>query len=187
MDIVFRAAHTDADLEQILSLQRKNHYTSISQETLDREGFVFVEHTLELLKTMSEYLPQTIAVKDGKVIGYTLAMTSAMKDHIASLTPMFEQFDQCVYNGRPLREYAFVVGGQVCVAEGFRGMGILPGLYHALADQVKNDYRLCLTEIAQRNPRSLRAHQKMGFEIIRTYPGDDNETWDIVAWDMTAL
>ena len=184
MDIIYRAAQTDQDFEGILSLQRQNHYTLIDQDTQDKEGFVYAEHTLELLKTMSGYLPQTIAVKDGKVIGYTLAMISAMKNHIASLTPMFEQFDQCIYKGKPLREYPFVVGGQVCVAEDFRGIGVFAGLYHALADQVKGKYELCITEISRRNPRSLKAHQKIGFEVIRTYPAQ-GEIWDIVAWDMS--
>jgi len=183
MDIVYRAAETDADFEGILSLQRQNHYTLIDQETQSKEGFVYAEHDLHLLKTMSEYLPQTIAVADGKVIGYTLAMTSVMKDHIVALVPMFEQFDQCVFQNKPLLDHSFMVGGQVCVAEGFRGAGVFAGLYHALADQVKDKYQLCVTEISRRNTRSLRAHQKMGFEIIRTYPAQD-EIWDVVAWGM---
>ncbi|HWD88951.1 MAG TPA: GNAT family N-acetyltransferase [Mucilaginibacter sp.] len=184
MDIVYRAAQTDADFEQILSLQRTNHYTAISQEILDREGFVYAEHTLEQLKTMAEHSPQIIALAGEKVVGYTLSMTSAMKDHISSLTPMFEQFDECIYKGKPLHDHPFVVGGQVCVAEGFRGMGVFAGLYHALAEQVNDKYRICVTEIARRNPRSLRAHQKMGFEVIRIY-SVQGETWDIVAWDIT--
>jgi GNAT superfamily N-acetyltransferase len=184
MDIVYRAAQTDADFEQVLSLQRTNHYTAISQETLDREGFVYAEHTVDLLKTMAEHSPQIIAIADGEVIGYTLSMTPGMKNHISSLTPMFEQFDECIYKGKPLHDHLFVAGGQVCVAEAFRGMGVFAGLYHALADHVKDKYNICVTEIARRNPRSLRAHQKMGFEVIRIYSAQ-GETWDIVAWDIT--
>jgi hypothetical protein len=184
MDIVYKAAETDSEFEQILALQKQNHHTTISRELQDKEGFVFAEHTLEKLKTMAAHIPQIIAIADSQVIGYTLAMTSAMKEHISSLTSMFEQFAQCEYGAKPLLDYSFVIGGQVCVAEGFRGMGVFPGLYHVLADHVKGKYKLCVTEIAQRNPRSLKAHQKMGFEIIRTF-SDEKETWDIVAWDMT--
>jgi len=183
MDLVYKVAETDSDFEQILSLQKLNHHNTISREVQDREGFVFAEHTLEKLKTMSEHVPQVIAVADGQIIAYTLAMTTSMKDHIPSLTSMFGQFRECQYQHKPLLDYPFVIGGQVCVAESYRGMGIFPGLYYALAKHTKGKYRLCVTEIAQRNPRSLRAHQKMGFEIIRTF-SDDKETWDIVAWDM---
>jgi hypothetical protein len=183
MEIIYRAAQTDADFEGILSLQQQNHYKLIDEDTQAKEGFVYAEHNADLLKTMSGYLPQTIAVADEKVVGYTLAMTSDMKDHISSLTPMFEQFGLCTYQGKPLCDYPFVVGGQVCVVEGFRGMGVFAGLYHALAEQVEGQYRLCITEIARRNPRSLKAHQKIGFEVIETYPAQ-GEIWDIVAWDL---
>jgi len=185
MEIVYRAARSNADFEGILVLQQQNHYTLIDPETQDKEGFVYAEHNLELLRTMAEYLPQTIAVANGNVVGYTLAMTSVMKDHIVALVPMFEQFDQCFFRDKPLLDYPFVVGGQVCVAEGFRGAGIFAGLYHALADQIKGKYQLCVTEISRRNTRSLRAHQKIGFEVIRVYPAQ-GETWDVVAWDINA-
>lgn len=186
MNISYHAAQTDQDFEGILSLQRQNHYKLIDEDTQDKEGFVYAEHNLDLLKTMSGYLPQTIAVANGKVVGYTLAMTSVMKDHIIALVPMFEQFDQCFFKDKPLLDYPFVVGGQVCVAEGFRGAGVFAGLYRALADQVKDKYQLCITEIARRNPRSLRAHQKIGFEIIRTYLAQ-GEIWDVVAWDLNIV
>ncbi|HVS92152.1 MAG TPA: GNAT family N-acetyltransferase [Mucilaginibacter sp.] len=183
MEISYREAQTDFEFGQLLSLQTKNHYTTISRETQDKEGFVYAVHTLEILQTMSAHAPQIIAMADGALVGYTLAMTPDMTNTVDSLTPMFEQFDRCFYQGKPLSDYPFIVGGQVCVAEGFRGMGIFAGLYHALAARVKDRYRLCVTEIAQRNPRSLRAHQKIGFEIIRTYP-DAGEIWDVVAWNM---
>lgn len=183
MDILYRAAATDADFEQILALQRKNLYTIISKEVQDKEGFVFAEHNIEILKTMSAHLPQTIALVNDQVVGYTLAMTSSMTHHLPSLTPMFEQFCNCLYKNQPLLSYPFVVGGQVCVAEGYRGIGMVTSLYQALASQVKGKYQLVVTEIARRNPRSLKAHQKMGFEVIRTYPAQ-NEIWDVVAWDM---
>ncbi|MBS1526169.1 MAG: GNAT family N-acetyltransferase [Bacteroidetes bacterium] len=184
MDISYRAAHTERDFEQLLSLQRKNHYTTISRETQDKEGFVYAEHTIGLLKEMSAHAPQIIAMVGDQLVGYTLAMTPDMKEAVPSLTPMFGQFGQCFYKGKPLDSYPFIVGGQVCVAEGFRGIGIFPGLYHALAAHTGNRFRLCVTEIAQRNQRSLRAHQKIGFEVIQTY-SDSDETWDIVAWEMT--
>ena len=184
MNIIYRPAETDGDFEQILSLQKNNLYTIISQEVQDREGFVFAEHDIEKLKFMSGRVPQIVATADNRVVGYTLAMTPSMKNHRPSLTPMFEQFEQCLYKGHPLISFHFVVGGQVCVAEGYRGMGIVSGLYHALARHADAKYSVCVTEIARRNPRSLKAHQKMGFNIINTYPAQ-SEIWDVVAWDMT--
>jgi hypothetical protein len=66
MDIVFDVASTDQHFEQILQLQRKNLVTSISAEQQAQQGFVFAEHTIELLKQMAAELPQVIAISKAK-------------------------------------------------------------------------------------------------------------------------
>jgi GNAT superfamily N-acetyltransferase len=182
-EVTLQPAFSDAHFEGILELQRRNLYVAVSAEQQAQEGFVFAEHDFQLLKKMASYLPQVIALYDGKVVGYNLAMTSAMQDELKSLTPMFNEFKKSSYKGKPLAEYQFMVGGQVCVDKDFRGQGLLSKLYHETRSQVQSNYQLCVTEIAQRNLRSLQAHQKMGFEIIRTYR-DEKELWDIVVWDM---
>ena len=85
MDIVFDIASTDQHFEQILQLQRKNLVSEISADQQAQQGFVFAEHTVPLLKRMASELPQVIAVINGKVIGYNLAMPVSMKSEIASL------------------------------------------------------------------------------------------------------
>jgi GNAT superfamily N-acetyltransferase len=182
-EVTLQPAFSDAHFEGILELQKRNLYAAVSAEQQAQEGFVFAEHNFQLLKRMASYLPQVVALYDNKVVGYNLAMTSAMQDELESLTPMFKEFKRSSYRDKSLTEYKFVVGGQVCVDKGFRGQGLLSKLYHETRNQVHSQYQLCITEIAQRNLRSLQAHQKMGFEIIRTYR-DEKELWDIVAWDM---
>lgn len=183
MDIVFDVASTDRHFEQILSLQRRNLFSSISEEQQAKQGFVFAEHTVPVLKKMALHLPQVIAVSQGRVVGYNLAMTAAMENEIPSLSPMFALFERIHYHGKPLPACNFMVGGQVCVDEDFRGRGLLSRLYHETRNRVYPDYQLCVTEIARRNDISLRAHLKMGFEVISTYR-DDKELWDVVAWDL---
>lgn len=180
---MFNAASTDQHFEQILQLQRRNLFTEISEEEQAQQGFVFAEHTVPLLKKMAAHLPQVIAVSDGKVVGYNLAMTAFMKDEIPSLEPMFTQFERDEYKGRPLTSYKFMVGGQVCVDKDFRGRGLLRRLYHATRDRLPPGYEVCVTEIAARNFPSLEAHKKMGFEVINTYR-DGKELWHVVAWDL---
>ncbi len=47
---------------------------------------------------------------------------------------------------------------------------------------IHND--LLLTEISVANPRSLKAHQKVGFHVIDTHH-DPQGHWDAVLWDWT--
>jgi GNAT superfamily N-acetyltransferase len=186
MEIAFDVASTDQHFEQILKLQRRNLFSAISEEQQAQQGFVFAEHTVPLLKLMASHLPQVIAVNHGRVIGYNLAMTSSMEAELPSLAPMFVEFERSQYRGKPLSTYNFMVGGQVCVDEDFRGQGLLSRLYHETRNRVYPDYQLCVTEIARRNEVSLRAHLKMGFEVISTYH-DGKELWDVVAWDLESI
>lgn len=183
MDILFEIASTDQHLEQILQLQRRNLIGAISAEQQAQQGFVFAEHTMPLLKRMAAELPQVIAVSDGRVIGYNLAMPVSMRNEIPSLVPMFEEFERCEYKGRPLATYNFMVGGQVCVDKDFRGRDLLRRLYHETRDRLPPGYQLCVTEVSARNSRGLNAHQKMGFEVVSTYH-DGKELWKVVVWDL---
>src|SRR6185295_10083590 len=132
---------------------------------------------------MAAQLPQAIAVSNGRVVGYNLAMTASMKNEMPKLVPMFTEFERSQYKGNLLSTYRFIVGGQVCVDKDFRGRGLLSRLYHETRDRLPSGYQLCVTEIAVRNSVSLRAHQRMGFEVISTYH-DGKELWNVVAWDL---
>ena len=177
-------ASTDQHLEEILALQRRYHARAVSAEVQSREGFVFAEHTLPLLRRMAAESPQAIAVSEGHVVGYCLSLPLSLQTEVPSLAPMFEQLRQCVYRGKPLSAYRFVVGGQVCVDREHRGKGLLARLYEQLRVSSGPDFDLCVTEIATRNRVSVRAHERMGFEIISTY-SDPREEWVIVAWDLS--
>ena len=176
-------ATTDAHLEGILALQRRNHVNAVARQVQDREGFVFVEHTLPMLQRLAAASPQAIALHEGRVVGYCLSMLPSLRHEVPVLAPMFWQFEHCQIRGRPLTAHRYVVGGQVCVDRDFRGQGLLARLYDQLRASLAPACDLCVTEIATRNVVSVRAHEKMGFEAIAHYD-DGKEAWVIVAWDL---
>ena len=63
--VVYKQAESLKELEQILDLQQRNLPKNISQEESTKEGFVTVEHTLDLLKSMNDVCGHIIAVDDG--------------------------------------------------------------------------------------------------------------------------
>jgi len=182
MDIIFDIASTPKHFEQILQLQQNNVVSILSEEQQTRQGFVSVEHTHQLLQSMSNHLPQVIALSNGSVIGYNLAMPVTMLHEVPLLAPMFLELERIQYKSRPLAQWPCWVGGQVCVHERFRGRGLLSKLYHEVSKRVPSDYTLCVTEVAQINIPSLHAHHKMGFETVNTYH-DGNRVWEVVVWD----
>lgn len=179
----FVTTKTEEELRQIIALQQRNLSERLSEEEISKEGFVTVRHDLDILKKMHVTYPHAIAKDGDKVIGYALVMTKDFREHIPILVPMFAQIDQIIYQGKPLKETPYFVMGQVCVDKDYRGKGIFPGMYDTLKAQMSADFELVVTEVAQRNTRSLRAHKKVGFEVLKEYTAEDGEAWVIIGWD----
>ena len=184
MAIEFTTSKTTKDLEQILALQRENHEIALSANEVKSQGFVTVEHDLPLLKRMNAPHQHSIAKSDGEVVGYALVMLKDLAQDIPVLIPLFHKINSIEYNGNPLGETDYFIMGQVCIKKGFRGQGIFPGMYHKLKETMSSNYQYIITEIAQRNTRSLRAHYKVGFKNILEYQ-TDKEDWVIVLWDWS--
>jgi len=55
-------------------------------------------------------------------------------------------------------------------------------LYQKHREVYSNQYDFILTEISTSNLRSLKAHEKMGFETIYTYQ-DSVDEWNVVVWN----
>ena len=179
----FVTTKTEGELRQIIALQQRNLPEHLSEEDIRQEGFVTVRHDLDILRNMHEAYPHAIAKEGDKVIGYALVMTKAFRAHIPVLVPMFAQIDQIIHQGKPLKETLYFVMGQVCIDKDYRGKGIFQGMYHTLKEQMSTDFALVVTEVAQRNTRSLRAHEKVGFAILKEYIAEDGEDWVIIGWD----
>ncbi len=181
--MIITTSQTDQDLQQILDLQKRNLTQALSQEEIDREGFVTVNHRLEDLKKMNSFEHSVIAKEDNIVVAYLLAMTKKSKLDIPVLAPMFEVFDQVAYREKKISEYNYLVVGQVCVAKEFRGKRILDECYRAYKERFQTKYDFAITEISQKNIRSMKAHQRIGFETTHEYRDSNGIDWNIVLWD----
>ncbi|MDF2159163.1 GNAT family N-acetyltransferase [Algoriphagus sp. CAU 1675] len=175
-------ASSISDLKGILDLQQKNLLQNISLEEQKDQGFVRVEHDLAILKKLNDLGGHIIAKDADQVVAYVLAMTKESKEDVPMLIPMFEQFDQVAYKGKKVSDFNYMTVGQVCVGKSHRGKGLFYSCYQAYRKAFEDQYEFAITEISLSNTRSLKAHEKVGFEIIHTFK-DEYENWAIVAWD----
>lgn len=182
--ITFTVAKKNAELKQILDLQQNNLPTSISKTELQVEGFVTVHHDLAILTAMNAPYPHIIAKDKDKVIGYTLVMLRKFEQDIPVLVPMFEQINAIEYRGVLLAMTNYFVMGQVCIQKAYRGKGIFQGLYDHLKKRMSPHFQYVITEVSERNPRSMRAHEKVGFQTILKYV-EGGEVWNILLWDWS--
>jgi hypothetical protein len=120
-------ASTNSDLEGILKLQSLNLKDNVGQHERGKEGFVTLQHDLELLNYISGFMGQVVAVNEekGEVVGYALAKPIAVRDRIPLLKDLVDRLSVVEYKGSPLEADEYYIIGQVCVAQECRGTGLL--------------------------------------------------------------
>ncbi len=175
--IYYKRASEVSELEQIITLQKSNTSLNISHDEKQKEGFVTVQHTYELLEKMNLACAHIIAKQEDKAVGYALVMLSDFRHEIEALVPMFERIESHV---PPEKNY--VVMGQICIAKAFRKQGIFRGLYEYYKAELQNEFDYLVTEIDAKNTRSMQAHEAIGFKTKETYL-EKEVLWNILFWD----
>lgn len=178
----YTLATTEIELQQILHIQQENYLSNVSSDKKVSDGFVTVQHSLELLSKMNQSARQVIAIDKGMVVGYALVMTKEFSSHIPVLGPMFETFKKISYQGKILDNYSFYVMGQICISETYRGQGIFRELYNTHKRYYSDSFDLCVTQVSTSNQRSMKAHESIGFKTIHTFE-DETDQWNIIVWD----
>jgi GNAT superfamily N-acetyltransferase len=173
----------DEDLQAILRLQRRNLASVLTDAETRDEGFVTVQHSLEVLKKMHALAPSVIVRDGADLAGYALVAPRACRDFLPALGPMFDCFESLAWRGRPLSQHRFYVMGQICVAKPYRGRGVFQELYRRHAALYGPQHDLVVTEISARNTRSARAHAKLGFVELGQHR-ETTDDWSIVGWDF---
>jgi ribosomal protein S18 acetylase RimI-like enzyme len=173
---------TEEELQQVLDLQQHYLVGNIDKDEMKSQGFLTVRHTLGLLQQMHSLAPSIIIKDDNHVVAYALVMLRECRNEIPALLPMFDTLDVLEWRGKPLSEYSFYVMGQICVAKAYRGQGLFDMLYHKHREVYRPQFDCIVTEVATRNKRSLRAHERVGFETIHVYT-DELDEWAVVLWD----
>ncbi|MGB5554819.1 MAG: GNAT family N-acetyltransferase [Flavobacteriaceae bacterium] len=176
MNIEYKRATTEKELRQILTLQKENAIASLEAHELEKEGFVTVAHSYEILKKMNDACAHIIAKDNDAVIGYALVMLKEFRDEISVLSAMFETATEL------LGEKNYVAMGQVCVSKNYRKQGVFRGMYHYYKQELEQEFDCLLTEVATSNQRSLKAHLSIGFTILKTQVSD-GVSWELINWD----
>ena len=167
----------DGELEQILALQRSNLPRNLSASEIAGSGFVTVEHTLDVLRRMHALVPSIVATDGNELAGYALVMPVECRSFVPVLEPMFQRLEALGMFRR-----RFYVMGQICVAPPYRGRGVFDLLYRTHRDRLADRFDSVVTEVSVRNPRSLHAHERVGFEELDRYR-DATDEWVLLIWN----
>lgn len=176
MKVRFTRASSEDELLQILALQKKYAFTSVNKQEQEKEGFVTVSHSYEILKQMNDACSHIIAKDGDLVVGYALVMLQKFRDEISILSAMFETATEL------LGDKKYVAMGQICIAKNYRKQGVFRGMYQFYKQELQNEFDCLLTEVATDNQRSLNAHLNVGFKVLKTQVSD-GVSWELINWD----
>src|SRR5215831_5422978 len=107
----------EADLPQILALQRQNLETALGGDEAREQGFVTVVHDLATLSRMHALAPSIVAERDGRLVGYAIMMPVEAREWLPVLKPMFAELEKVSFRGRSLAQQRYYTMGQICVAK----------------------------------------------------------------------
>ena len=179
----YKSVTLETEVRQILRLQKVNLAKNLDAATIESQGFVTVEHKHKVLSDMNQKRGSIIAKDKNKLAGYALVMLSDFRNDVPEIAPMFDLLDTIEYKNKPFNAYKSFAVGQVCVAEPYRGQGVFDGMYAEMKKQFSSEFDFTFTEIATRNTRSMRAHQRVGFKCVYNYTAQNGEEWNVVVWE----
>jgi L-amino acid N-acyltransferase YncA len=179
-----KLASTDREIQQIAALSNANRSTNITEEELAREGFVSWFYTPEILRSINVIAPSVIVMDDNILAGYAITLTGECLHAYPAAAHTYNHVFPLQFKGQALGEQRFYLMGQICVAKAWRGQGIVGALYNGHRQFYSPQFDALVTEISMANPRSLKAHQKVGFETIDRH-FENGHDWAVVAWNWT--
>lgn len=144
---------TESDLEEILELQAANQ--------IARGGMLSAELPRSRVQAMMRSMPQVVARRDGRVVGFLMTTTRAMNAELPVVRAMF-----AAYGGTP---DAYVYG-PICVAETERGKGLAAAMFSELRGLQPE--REGILFIRSDNEASLLAHHRMGMDEVARFELD---------------
>lgn len=180
-----KLVETEQELIGLKQLQTNNLRRLIGEEEAMREGFVTSEYSLELLQKMHVVYPSIIVKEGDEVVAYTIVTNKAVYGEHPEVDHLFNTLDATLYHEKLLKEVPYILVGQVCVGKSHRGQGWVPKMYEFYKSIHAKNYKYLVTDISQANKRSIRMHQKVGFETIGVIE-QVGTGWDIVLWDWNA-
>jgi RimJ/RimL family protein N-acetyltransferase len=173
---------SEDELAQIHQLNQLNLKQNLSEKEKKEEGFVSWLYSMKLLEQMHKLAPSIIVKDEDKVVGYALVTLKEAREFHPDLRTMITNLQPLHYNGKPLFTYSFYCMGQICIDKNYRGKGVFNNLYKHHKKIYQTKFDLLITEISTHNPRSQKAHEKVGFKTIHNYK-DVMDEWNVVGWD----
>jgi hypothetical protein len=171
------------DITGVLALQEANLWRNLTP--LERQrGFVTTPFTTSQLETIIAERGMFVIAVDEQIVAYAFAGSWAYFQQWEIFQVMTARLPQLSFQGQPVTVANSFQYGPVCVAEAYRGQGLLPLIFESLRREWQQQYPVALTFINAVNTISTQAHvRKLGWEVIDHFDFNGNNYLGL-AYDM---
>lgn len=167
------------DIPAVKNLQKKYHVSTISEED-KKDGFVTTLFTQEQFKELIEEEDGLfIATDNGEIIAYAMAASWDYWSAWPLFQLMIEDLPSTEYLGTTLSTENSYQYGPIAIEKNYRGTEVLPNLFEFAKRKMHKKYPILITFINSTNPRSLRAHEKLGLDTIKTFEFNNNTYYEL--------
>ncbi len=163
----FRRAR-GADFEGMVELQDL-YLAANLQPDQKRDGFLSARFSAEQFAAMDPDLCLVVGVDNDRVKAFLCSSTPEYNMDFALPRTLVERFPHVTFEGKLLSEWKTCICGPACVDREWRGKGIVERLYEKCFELLPTDYELAVIFVSTDNPRSIRAHEKLGMVVLDNF------------------
>lgn len=176
--MIYRNATID-DIAAISNLQNKYHVDTISEE--DRpDGFVTTLFNEEQFQELIENENGLAIACDGdKIVGYAMAASWKYWSAWPLFQHMIKDLPRTKYMDQVLSLENSYQYGPIAVHSNYRGSDVFPNLFEFSRTEMQKRYPILITFINKINPRSFKAHKKLGLDIIKEFEFNNNQYYEL--------
>lgn len=167
------------DIPEVSKLQARYHVDTINDK--DRpDGFVTTLFTEKQFKELIEKENGLALACDGdEIIGYAMAGSWEYWSAWPLFQHMIKDLPSTEYMGEVLTTENSYQYGPIAIHTDYRGSDVFPDLFDFSRTQMMERYPILITFVNQINPRSVRAHEKLGLDLIKEFEFNDNQYYEL--------
>lgn len=170
---------TFKDIPAVSELQQKYHISTVSEEDKP-DGFVTTLFTEKQFKEIIEKENGLFIALDGdRVVGYAMAASWEYWSQWPMFQHMIKDLPNTQFQGEQLTLDNSYQYGPITVHKDYRGSKTFPNLFEYSRREMNKRYPILITFINHINPRSLRAHEKLGVEVIKSFEYNNNNYYEL--------
>lgn len=165
---------TTKDLAGVVALQNRNLVSNLTDDE-KKDGFLSGAFTVEQFAEMNQDVGILVGVEEETVIGFICIGSVEFNLPYPLPKALVEEFSRIQFDRRTLSSYECVIAGPVCVAKEKRGTGLFDFMYGQVYKILPAHINLITTLVSKGNPRSIRAHEKVGMQTVGDFHYQERE------------